>query len=211
MLLLQSWVTWCAVMHCLKSLIACAGTVVNGCLCYSTATVIICGTANTRSFDSLDVSGGCDCCLSKCCGFLKLLCTLQGGNAAYAGRTATWQSRKWCIFVGAAARKDWTQAGIACSNGVSGDVKTSVGSKPTRSSVELLLYAKTPRLCCSTLRYFSCAGTRQHIHSFLEGQTLVPMNMAKQAVDVKQSLQCLTFDAESCCSVGPEIKFGHGT
>ena len=44
-------------------------------------------------------------------------------------------------------------AGIVCSNGASGVVRTSAGSRPTRSSAKLLQCAKIPKQSCSIPRY----------------------------------------------------------
>ncbi len=53
---------------------------------------------------------------------------------------------------GVAVLRGWMLAGSVYNNGGSGDVKTSAGSKPTRSSVERLQSDRTPRLSCSTPR-----------------------------------------------------------
>ena len=51
---------------------------------------------------------------------------------------------------GVAVLRGWMLAGSVYNNGGLGDVKTSAGSKPTRSSVERLQSDRTPRLSCST-------------------------------------------------------------
>ena len=51
------------------------------------------------------------------------------------------------------------QAGIACNSGASGGVKISAGLKPTKSSGELRLCDKTPKLFFNTPRYACCTYT----------------------------------------------------
>lgn len=58
-----------------------------------------------------------------------------------------------CHCAGAAVQRGWMLAGIACSSGASGGVRTSAGSRPTRNSAELPPCDRTLKRCYNTPRY----------------------------------------------------------
>ena len=167
--------------------------------------MITCGAANTRSFDSLDVSGGCDLLFVKVLWISEAFVHSSGRQCCICWphcRMAIQKTLHNCRCGSAegldAGRHCLQQWGFRRCEDICW-IKTNKEQRRAASvrqdTQAVLQHTKVLQLCRHTATH----------PSFLEGQTLVPMNMAKQAVDLKQSLRCLTFDAESCCSVGPDI------